>query len=483
MSEIKKYGRRTRKKRGSNGVIYYNIGDIIKGPQSLWRVIAIIQISEPPGNKIKIRQILGANPRLIREWFPVEEEEEIEFAGNVVEPHASVMWNAGWRPLPGRPTSDSMNASGGKRRRKTRKKAPIKISCNFDSGNILQKSSKQIKDKNVFTLEIRKDPYPKSVKKKYQNWYYFKVDNVKGKKCKFVIENLVNIDNDWKGHNVVCTYDHKFFFRTSTNLNNNTLCWEITPKKQTIYFSYYVPYCRTRSYKLVNQISKKAGVKKKTLGYSPLRNKIEVLKFGTGNKHIFIIARQHPGETISSWMLEGFITTFFSPKMVKMKNRLLKKYKFHIIVLANPDGVELGHWYTQKNGHNCNREWNTKKCPEVRMISKYMKKYDGCIYLYLHGDEGCDKHFITTCTKTKKDKDSSYKFFCKRMVEYNKNFNFKDYYTKKVHKVHGTFDCAWDNALTIEGCMKHNYNKACVSSEPLKIGKHLFKSIYDWSFV
>jgi hypothetical protein len=112
-----------------------------------------------------------------------------------------------------------------------------------------------------------------------------------------------------------------------------------------------------------------------------------------------------------------------------------------------------------------------------------MEKYDGCLYFDLHGDEGCNKHFITTCSKTKEDKDSSYKFFCKRMVEYNKNFNLKDYYTKKVHKVNGTFDCAWDNALTIEGCMKHNYNKECVCSEPLKIGKHLFKSMYDWSFV
>ena len=49
-----------------------------------------------------------------------------------------------------------------------------------------------------------------------------------------------------------------------------------------------------------------------------------------------------------------------------------------------------------------------------------------------------------------------------------------------AHNVHGTFDCAWDNALTLEGCMKHNYNNEELTLEPLRIGKHLYKCIYDW---
>ena len=48
---------------------------------------------------------------------------------------------------------------------------------------------------------------------------------------------------------------------------------------------------------------------------------------------------------------------------------------------------------------------------------------------------------------------------------------------------HGTFDGAWDDSLTVEGCMKHSYNRQSLELEPLKIGKHLFKSLYDWSFM
>ena len=378
----------------------------------------------------------------------------------------------------------SSSGSSGGRKRKTRKKALIKISCDFDSGNIIHKKTNTIKNKNIFTLEIKKDPYPKSVKKKYQNWYYFKVENAKGKKCKFIIENLVNIDNDWKGHNVVFTYNHKTFTRHPTILKNNTLSWEFTPKKNKVYFSYYVPYCLSRNYKLTSKLSKRSGVKKSILGKSPLKNKIEVLKFGKGDRNIFMIVRQHPGETIGSWMFEGFISAFFSPRSTKMRNKLINKFTFHIFPLANPDGVALGHWYTQSHGHNCNRQWHITKCPEVKMIRNYIEKQgNGCLYIDLHGDEGCQKHFITGNGKEKDDKHSPYNFFRKRMVEYNKHFQLKDYYTVKLHKVHGTFDGAWDDSLTVEGCMKHNYNRQSLELEPLKIGKHLFKSLYDWSFM
>lgn len=393
----------------------------------------------------------------------------------------SILEQVGWK-FEG--ISSSTGSSGG-RKRKTRKKSRIKISSNFDAGNILKKRSEKINGICIHTLEINKDPYPKTVKKKYQNWYYFKVSNNKGIKCRYIIENLVNIDNDWKGHNVVYTYDHKTFYRHPTIFNEkkNYITWDFISKKKDVWFSYYIPYSRNRVYKLNKKISRNKNVTKIIIGKTTLKNKIEALRFGKGLKNVYIIARQHPGETIGSWMLEGFLTTFFSNKMKQKAKSLLNKYTFHIISMVNPDGVQLGHWYTQKNGHNCNREWNSKKCPEIRMVYNYINKEKGDIFFDFHGDEGCKKHFFTTCDKTKKNKNSSYHFFQKRMAYYNKNFDKKDYYQKAAHKVHGTFDCCWDNSLTLEGCMKHNYKKENLTIEPLRIGKDLFNTFYDFLLV
>ena len=69
--------------------------------------------------------------------------------------------------------------------------------------------------------------------------------------------------------------------------------------------------------------------------------------FGNGPKNIWLISGQHPGETISSWILEGFYK-----RMKKKRETLYKKYTFYIIPNANPDGNELGYWYVNSKGIN-----------------------------------------------------------------------------------------------------------------------------------
>ena len=67
-----------------------------------------------------------------------------------------------------------------KNKNKTRKNIikNILIDSNFESGNIKLLSKKN----NIINLEIEKEPYPKSTKRKYQNWFYFKASNMLNKK-------------------------------------------------------------------------------------------------------------------------------------------------------------------------------------------------------------------------------------------------------------------------------------------------------------
>ena len=86
------------------------------------------------------------------------------------------------------------------RKNKTKKNKPVEISSDFESGNIINKSSKCDKHLNhIINLEIREEPYPKKTKRKYKNWFYFKAMNLKGK-TKFNISNIRNYFNDWKGY-------------------------------------------------------------------------------------------------------------------------------------------------------------------------------------------------------------------------------------------------------------------------------------------
>lgn len=59
--------------------------------------------------------------------------------------------------------------------------------------------------------------------------------------------------------------------------------------------------------------------------------------FTSKKKYVFISARVHPGETPSSFVLNGLLDLLMYSK--KQGSALLKNFVFKIIPLLNPDGV------------------------------------------------------------------------------------------------------------------------------------------------
>ena len=43
-------------------------------------------------------------------------------------------------------------------------------------------------------------------------------------------------------------------------------------------------------------------------------------KLGNGSKRIWLISGQHSGETINSWILEGFVKDYWRENLVYLKN-------------------------------------------------------------------------------------------------------------------------------------------------------------------
>ena len=349
-------------------------------------------------------------------------------------------------------TKTKRNKKSGKN--KTRKlNQSIKISSDFESGNIIQKSTKN----NTINLEIENEPHPKNTKKKYQNWFYFKVNNIKDI-TKFLIKNIRNYDNDWKGFNVCYSYDNKTWKRLKTKLEKNTISWKINPKKSTIWFAYYPPYPFSKSKKLFSNM--------KTIGYTKQKRPILMKKLGHGSQKIWLISGQHSGETINSWMLEGFVK-----RLLERKNKLFKKYTFYIIPNANPDGNVHGHWYVNSQGINLNRDWGKFKSAETKAIKRQIDKIGYNLVFDLHGDEGCKNHFLVSSYNSK---PPLYDVINKKLNQKNKHFQLKNYYGPKYMKgMKDTLD-DYTQGITVEGCMKHPlFNHKTIQDEPLKIGKSL----------
>lgn len=106
-----------------------------------------------------------------------------------------------------------------------------------------------------------------------------------------------------------------------------------------------------------------------------------------------VIARQHPGEAVGSWMMEGFINKL-------SENNFHDFISWYVIPMVNIDGVILGNNRTGILGHDFNRNWEydetssskiNKLFPETQSIILLLKnlkrKYPRKVkmFLDLHG--------------------------------------------------------------------------------------------------
>ena len=111
---------------------------------------------------------------------------------------------------------------------------------------------------------------------------------------------------------------------------------------------------------------------------------------------IFITARVHPGETASSWVMEGLIKFLvycdvngsyedssssdgkstirqYTEEEIKTAQYLRKRFTFVLIPMVNPDGVIVGNYCSSFAGHDLNKVFlvpNKKLHPSIFNIKE-----------------------------------------------------------------------------------------------------------------
>ena len=112
------------------------------------------------------------------------------------------------------------------------------------------------------------------------------------------------------------------------------------------------------------------------------KNTVNLITIATGqqapdSKVVWILGRQHPVETTSSYMLEGIITYLLETIAEGSSNALLDNYVFKIVPMVNPDGVIHGNTRAELTGIDCNRVWKKPSkhaTPAVYHIKKQILK-------------------------------------------------------------------------------------------------------------
>ncbi|WP_440876738.1 M14 family metallopeptidase [Thalassotalea sp. PLHSN55] len=288
-----------------------------------------------------------------------------------------------------------------------------KISDNFDSGNI--RVINATNPENI-ELEIKHDN-----DSEFYQWFHFKLHNTD--RCQHTL-NITNAGKaayveGWENYQAVASYDREHWFRVPTQYDGNTLSITLTPEYDSVYFAYFCPYSYERHQDLIHNAQLDIDCQLQILGHTLDGRDISMLKIGEegeGKKKVWLTARQHPGETMAEWFIEGFLDRLLDEDDGAAR-ALLNKAVFYVVPNMNPDGSYRGHLRTNAAGINLNREWlkpSMEKSPEVFLVREQMLAIGVDMFLDIHGDEALPYNFVAGCegnpSYTDKDEALANKF-------------------------------------------------------------------------
>jgi murein tripeptide amidase MpaA len=266
----------------------------------------------------------------------------------------------------------------------------LTISSSFDAGNI--RVVKQ--DGDRIDLEIVNDHMSD-----FYQWFYFRVAGGAGRELTLRITNCAAsaYPNGWPDYKAVMSLDRDDWVRISgTGYTDGVLTMKVKPPQDIVWIAYFAPYSMERHHDLVTQTAALPDVGYRSLGKSLDGQDIDCLTIGQGAMNVWLYARQHPGETMAEWWMEGALEKL-TDEDDPIARVLRRECTFRIVPNMNPDGSRRGHLRTNAVGVNLNREWHApsaEKSPEVLCVRNAMDETPPHFAMDVHGDEAIPANFL-----------------------------------------------------------------------------------------
>ncbi|PIT23129.1 M14 family metallopeptidase [Snodgrassella communis] len=270
----------------------------------------------------------------------------------------------------------------------------LKISTQFDGGNI------EIVD--AHTPSNIRLKLPKDNAANIRQWFYFRVQGAAYQNLQLHFINAAEsaYPAGWEDYETMCSYDRINWFRVPTTYENGILCINHTPLANSVYYAYFEPYSYEQHLNLLGDSQSSGLCQIEDLGSTIQGRDINLLTIGNqaaSDLKIWITARQHPGETMAEWFVEGVLNRLLDHQDPTAR-ALLDRATFYIVPNMNPDGSALGNLRTNAAGANLNREWlnpSMERSPEVFVVRQKMLETSVDLFLDIHGDETIPYVFLS----------------------------------------------------------------------------------------
>ncbi|QBE65082.1 M14 family metallopeptidase [Pseudoduganella lutea] len=268
----------------------------------------------------------------------------------------------------------------------------IKISQNFDSGAIDVVSAESPAS---IELKLRSDSHAD-----IHQWFHFRVQGVRGTalNLRFLNAGQATYAKGFEDYNAVASYDGENWFRVPTSFDGEVMTIRHTPDLDSVYYAYFEPYSWERHLRLLGEVAENPIARVLDLGSSVEGRDMNLVVIGdpAAEKKIWFIARQHPGESMAEWFIEGLVDALLDDAN-PIARKLLRRCVFYIVPNMNPDGSVRGNLRTNAAGANLNREWMTptaERSPEVLCVKQKLHETGVDMFFDIHGDEALPYNFV-----------------------------------------------------------------------------------------
>lgn len=272
----------------------------------------------------------------------------------------------------------------------------IHISSAFDSGAIDVVAI----DAQYADLAIRPDVTADGARGEFLQWFHFRVSGAEasGARLRIVNAGHTTYAAGWRDYRAVASWDRRRWERVATAFDGQAMTIELPPAPAPWYVAYFEPYSWERHLALLAD-SCARGAALHRLGATLQGRDLDALVVGRGAAPVWIIARQHPGETMAEWFVEGLLGRLLD-EADPLARELRSAATFHIVPNMNPDGAVLGNLRTNAAGANLNREWlapTAERSPEVSAVRDALHATGCAAFFDVHGDETLPYVFVAGC--------------------------------------------------------------------------------------
>lgn len=269
----------------------------------------------------------------------------------------------------------------------------MRISSTFDGGNLELVSASSPHD-----IQCRIRPDHQS---EFYQWFYGRIATEH--RGQHVIK-LMNAGGaayaqGWEGYQALVSTDAEHWQRTPTSYQDGVLHINIDVQAPVFYVAYFAPYSYERHQRLVHWAAAQPQCRLEDLGATLDGRDMSLLVVGDAAQarhKLWFIARQHPGETMAEWFIEGLLKRLLDAADPTAR-AILAQAVCYIVPNMNPDGAVRGHLRTNAAGVNLNREWQAptlERSPEVYLVRQKMQSTGVDFMLDVHGDETLPYNFL-----------------------------------------------------------------------------------------